>query len=293
MRASVNKKKKNNKIVILASVSFCLLVLILASVYFIDQTSLQGEQPEQVSELKDEKIKEGVTEEIRDNDKVDSSETSKEGKPSSSTAEDADSQKLQSPSNTAKPSETATDSGYIEGQLLPSEPTYIDDVLIVNKKYPLPQSFSPGEDVEARSAFELMAADARKEGFELAAFSTYRSFEYQQTLYNNYVERDGKGTADRYSARPGYSEHQTGLAFDIGEVGREDLWLTSEFGETEAGKWLAANAHKYGFILRYPEGKEKITGYMYESWHFRYLGVTVATEVKKSGLTLEEHLGID
>lgn len=183
--------------------------------------------------------------------------------------------------------------GYIEGQTLPSEPTYIKGVLIANKKYPLPKDYAPGENVEARAAFELMAQEAKTLGFELVAFSTYRSYEYQELLYNKYVERDGKENADRYSARPGYSEHQTGLAFDIGEKGREDLWLTEAFGQSEAGKWLAENAHRYGFILRYPKGKEHITGYMYESWHFRYLGVELATKVKDSGLTLEEYLGID
>ncbi len=165
--------------------------------------------------------------------------------------------------------------------------------MIANKKYPLPKDYNPGEDVEARVAFGEMAAAARKAGYELTAFSTFRSFDYQTSLYNRYVERDGKANADRYSARPGYSEHQTGLAFDIGEVNREDLWLTSEFGESEAGKWLVGNAHNYGFILRYPQGKEHITGYMYESWHFRYLGIPLATEVYESGVTLEEFLGIE
>ena len=173
------------------------------------------------------------------------------------------------------------------------EPTYIDGILIANKKYPLPQDFNPGENAEARAAFEQMATDAKALGFDLVAFSGFRSYEYQTTLYNNYVNRDGKEAADRYSARPGHSEHQTGLAFDIGEKSREDLWLTAEFGETPAGKWLADNAHKYGFILRYPEGKEDVTGFMYESWHFRYLGVEKATEVKKTGLTLEEYLSVE
>lgn len=196
-------------------------------------------------------------------------------------------------SENQKNDEFLENSGYIEGQELPSKPTYIKGVLIANKKYPLPKDFAPGESKEARAAFEKMAQDAKKQGFELVAFSTYRSYEYQEMLYNQYVERDGKDNADRYSARAGYSEHQTGLAFDIGEKGREDLWLTEEFGESPAGKWLAENAHKYGFILRYPKGKEHITGYMYESWHFRYLGVELATKVKESGLTLEEYLGID
>jgi len=173
------------------------------------------------------------------------------------------------------------------------EPTYIDGILIANKKYPLPEDFNPGENAEARAAFEQMATDAKALGFDLVAFSGFRSYEYQTTLYNNYANRDGKEAADRYSARPGHSEHQTGLAFDIGEKSREDLWLTAEFGETPAGKWLADNAYKYGFILRYPEGKEDVTGFMYEAWHFRYLGVEKATEVKQTGLTLEEYLSVE
>ncbi|KGR91819.1 D-alanyl-D-alanine carboxypeptidase [Ureibacillus massiliensis 4400831 = CIP 108448 = CCUG 49529] len=196
------------------------------------------------------------------------------------------------PAAEEKDDKVTKENGYIVGQMLPTEPTYVDGVLIANKKYPLPQNYNPGENVEARAAFEEMAQAARKEGIELTAFSTFRSFEYQQSLYKRYVDRDGKDNADRYSARPGYSEHQTGLAFDIGEVGKEDLWLTSEFGESTAGKWLVNNAHNYGFILRYPKGKEEITGYMYESWHFRYLGVPLATDVKNSGVTLEEYLGI-
>lgn len=165
---------------------------------------------------------------------------------------------------------------YIEGQELPEEPTYIDGVLIANKKYPLPSTYAPGESKEAREAFEEMAAAALLVDYRLVAFSTYRSFEYQTELYKRYVDRDGVEEADRYSARPGYSEHQTGLAFDIGEVNKEQDWASSRFGETDAGKWLAENAHLYGFIMRYPEGKEFITGYMYESWHFRYVGVELS-----------------
>ena len=173
------------------------------------------------------------------------------------------------------------------------EPTYIDGVLVANKKYPLPKDYNPGEDPTAVAAYEKMAAAASEAGYQLVAFSTFRSYEYQTTLYNNYVARDGQANADRYSARPGYSEHQTGLAFDIGEQSRQDLWLTEEFGETPAGQWLSNNAHKYGFILRYPKGKEDITGFMYESWHFRYLGNDVAEKVYNSGVTLEEYLDIE
>lgn len=186
-----------------------------------------------------------------------------------------------------------TTNGYIEGQELPKEPKYVNGILIANKRYPLPKDFAPGEDPAAREAFEKMAAEAKLFGFHLHAFSTYRSYEYQTTLYKRYVDRDGEDEADRYSARPGYSEHQTGLAFDIGEVNYEQHWASSSFGETEAGKWLAANAHRYGFILRYPKGKENVTGYMHESWHFRYVGEQAAEEIFKRNITLEEYLGLN
>lgn len=185
------------------------------------------------------------------------------------------------------------ENGYIVGQQPAKEPTYVENILIANKKYPLPATFNEGESAKARAALDKMIAAAEKQGYVLVAFSGFRSYEYQTDLYNRYVNRDGKDAADRYSARPGYSEHQTGLTFDIGEKGKEDLWLTSEFGETPAGKWLATNAHKYGFILRYPEGKEDVTGYMYESWHFRYLEGDTAAKVYNAGVTLEEYLGIE
>jgi zinc D-Ala-D-Ala carboxypeptidase len=196
---------------------------------------------------------------------------------------------------TEKPEVEAPDKDnrkYIDGQELPKEPTYIKDILIANKQYPLPSTYSPGESKEARAAFNEMAAAAKLDGFELIAFSTYRSYDYQTGLYERYVERDGSEAADRYSARPGYSEHQTGLAFDIGEVNNEQYYASEKFGETEAGKWVAANAYRFGFIMRYPEGKEKITGYMHESWHFRYVGIEVAEEIYKQNISLEEYLGI-
>ena len=181
---------------------------------------------------------------------------------------------------------------YIERQKLPSEPTFIKGVLIANKQNPLPENFKPEESIDARLAFDEMAAEALLDDFKLHAFSTYRSFDYQVELYERYVKRDGEEAADRYSARPGYSEHQTGLAFDIGEVNREKDWASSRFGNTEAGKWLASNAHRFGFIIRYPEGKEKVTGYMHESWHFRYVGPEIAEEIYESNSTLEEYLGL-
>ncbi|MGE7911528.1 M15 family metallopeptidase [Lysinibacillus xylanilyticus] len=194
--------------------------------------------------------------------------------------------------NPVKPEQKPDENGYIPNQTLPTEPTYIKGILLANKIYPLPSTFAPGEDPEARQALNKMIAAAKQQGFDLVAFSGYRSFEYQTTLYNNYAKRDGQAAADRYSARPGYSEHQTGLAFDIGEKGKDDLWLTEEFGETPAGQWLFTHAQDYGFILRFPQNKEDITGYMYESWHYRYVGVDIAKDIKKQNITLEEYLGV-
>ncbi len=192
----------------------------------------------------------------------------------------------------AVPAPEVDENGYIKNQTLPKEPTYINGILIASKRYPMPADFAPGEQPEAKEAKDKMLADAKKAGFILDAFSGYRSYDYQKTLYENYVARDGQDAADRYSARPGYSEHQTGLVYDIGEVGKESLWLTETFGETEAGRWLRDHAHHYGFIMRYPQGKEDITGYMYESWHFRYVGVEVATTIFEQQSTLEEYLGV-
>lgn len=166
-------------------------------------------------------------------------------------------------------------------------PTYIDGILIVNKTYSLPSTYAPGESKTARAAFDQMAAAAKKDGIGMYAFSTYRSYSRQKELYDNYVKKYGQKEADRFSAKPGHSEHQTGLAFDISQSGASDV-----YAESAASRWLAKNAYKYGFILRYPQNKEHITGYMYEPWHYRYLGVKTATAVYSSGKTLEEYLGV-
>ncbi len=171
------------------------------------------------------------------------------------------------------------------------EPKYINGILIVNKEYGLPDTYAPGENAEAREAFERMKTDAANEGIYLNAFSTYRSYYTQERLYSNYVYTYGQAPTDTFSARPGFSEHQTGLAFDIGGLDRS-LWAQVDFMYTEEAKWLKENCHKYGFILRYPEGKEWKTGYMYESWHFRYIGVEHSVNFANSDLTLEEYLGL-
>lgn len=169
----------------------------------------------------------------------------------------------------------------------PPEPeiTYIDGILIANKTYPLPSTYNPGIDPTANAALQEMFSAAAKDGLSLFIRSGFRSYSTQEMLYNNYVARDGKAEADRYSARPGHSEHQTGLGFDINKA-------DSSFEGTPEAIWLAENCYKYGFIIRYPQGKEHITGYIYEPWHVRYLGVDTATAVYESGLCLEEYLGI-
>ncbi len=130
-----------------------------------------------------------------------------------------------------------------------------------------------------------MQADAADLGLTIYISSGFRSYDYQAGLYQRYVERDGKEAADRYSARPGYSEHQSGLAFDLNTI-------TDDFKDTDEGRWVAENCYKYGFIIRYPADKEDVTGYMYEPWHIRYLGTEIAEDVYSSGLCLEEYLGI-
>lgn len=171
------------------------------------------------------------------------------------------------------------------------EPKYINDILVVNKEFGLPSSFAPGESLEARQAFERMKSDAANEGIYLEAFSTYRSYWAQESLYWSYVNEFGQSPTDTFSARAGFSEHQTGLAFDIGGSDKY-LWAEEDFKYTEEAKWLKENCTKYGFILRYPEGKERITGYMYESWHFRYIGLEHSKNFENNDLTLEEYLGL-
>lgn len=179
--------------------------------------------------------------------------------------------------------------GYASGKYLAVNSVYtVDGTIIVNKGLALPSSFSPGENPEAKAAFNQMNQAAKKAGITLNLFSGYRSYTYQQSLFNKYVKQDGTAIAETYSARPGYSEHQTGLTFDIG--GKDSSkWVSAKFGDTSEGKWLAANASTYGFILRYPKEKQQITGYTYEPWHFRYLGVDLARKVTDSGLTLDEY----
>lgn len=164
------------------------------------------------------------------------------------------------------------------------QPTYINGILIVNKQFGLPSDFGK-TDPTAYAALKNLQAAAKEAGYDMPLLSGYRSYAYQVDLYNAYVARDGKEKADTYSARPGHSEHQSGLAFDIGAI-------DDAYGETPAGKWLEQHCAEYGFIIRFPKGKEAVTGYQYEPWHVRYVGKTAAKEIMTRGICLEEYLGV-
>ncbi|MDO4864602.1 MAG: D-alanyl-D-alanine carboxypeptidase family protein [Ruminococcus sp.] len=172
--------------------------------------------------------------------------------------------------------------------------TYIDGILIANKSYPLPQDYNPGGlTPETNAAFQELVDGAAKDGVTIYLSSGFRSYDLQSQIYNNYVNAYGQSTADTFSARPGYSEHQSGMAIDVNII--DDSFI----GTPEA-IWIEAHCNEYGFILRYPFGKQDVTGYKYEPWHIRYIGKENAEAFRKEAdkrddvnLTLEEYLGID
>lgn len=156
------------------------------------------------------------------------------------------------------------------------------DLTSIDSKY---QSGGKKMTKDAAEAFNKMAADAKKKGYNIRAVSTYRSYSYQTDLYNNYAKQDGKEKADTYSARAGYSEHQTGLAVDVDNT----KVSYTKFGTTKEFEWMRENSYKYGFILRYTKENEFITGYMNEPWHYRYVGEEIATFIHDHPMTYEEY----
>ena len=162
-----------------------------------------------------------------------------------------------------------------------------DEIVIANKHYPLSKDYNPGENPTAKAELLKLIAAMQEAGFPISDhYSGFRSYETQTQLYQEYVNKDGKAEADRYSARPGYSEHQTGLAFDL--IGTDGDLVTEE----KAAQWLLDHAADYGFVVRYLKGKEKETGYMAEEWHLRYVGKE-AKDIAASGLSLEEYYGFE
>ncbi|MDD6879273.1 MAG: M15 family metallopeptidase [bacterium] len=166
--------------------------------------------------------------------------------------------------------------------------------VLVNKYNYLNKEYTPNNLVNidytsmqevASIAFNNLKKEALKSKLNIVAISGYRSYSYQSKIYNSYVKLDGIQNADTYSARPGYSEHQTGLAVDVSN----GILPYTDFEKTAEYKWMIDNAYKYGFILRYPKEKEYITGYTFESWHYRYVGIEISSYMKKHDITFEEY----
>ena len=172
--------------------------------------------------------------------------------------------------------------------------------ILVNKYIYLPEDYVPDNLVnakleysrdgmmlveEALLSFEKMYYAAKKDGYKIRIMSSYRSYQYQVNLYNNYVKKDGVDAADTYSARPGFSEHQTGLCVDIDD----GIINYQSFEKSRSYIWMKNNSYKYGFIERYPKGKENVTGYSYESWHYRYVGEKIATYIHDNNITFDEY----
>ena len=179
--------------------------------------------------------------------------------------------------------------------------------VIVNKLRPLPEEFVPADLVELPAAFgsgthtlqqeaaeaaENLFAAAHQDGIDLTVISAYRSFEYQQELYDNYVAQHGTEMTNEMSAMPGHSEHQTGLALDVDTPGGQDT-LRQSFGDTDAGQWLVDHAHEFGFVIRYPQDAEDVTGFHYEPWHLRYFGEQYAQEIVDGSGVAETEFGIE
>jgi D-alanyl-D-alanine carboxypeptidase len=210
------------------------------------------------------------------------------------------------PTKTAGSSSDSTENPHKDPALsVIAQPESI--TVLVNKQFALPKSYEPSDLVypdvlfvfkeklakrqmrkEAAAALETMFKGAKKDHILLAGVSAYRSYATQKDLFNRYVKKDGEQKARTYSAIPGTSEHETGLAIDVagsdGKCAAEDC-----FAGTKEALWLDQHASEYGFIVRYPKGKDAITGYTYEPWHLRYVGMDTAAEIVKKGITLEEY----
>jgi len=198
---------------------------------------------------------------------------------------------------------------FVKNPLIVQEPNYF--YVLVNKNFTLPSEFVPEKLVvpnvpfpfeyfhekklmrdDAAKALELLFKQAKEEGIDLYALSGYRSYSRQKFIFESSVEEAGFERTNKLSAKPGNSEHQTGLAMDVTSPSI-NYGLDQSFENTKEGQWIKCNAHKYGFILRYLEGKEHITGYVYEPWHIRYVGEEMARIITEQGITFEEYLGIE
>jgi D-alanyl-D-alanine carboxypeptidase len=183
----------------------------------------------------------------------------------------------------------------VVNKIRPLQPEDYAPADLVIPNIPLRGSASNGEmhvRQVAATAVERMTADAKAQGINFMLASGYRSYSLQVSVYGSEVKSYGQAKADSESARPGFSEHQTGLAIDLEDAGRT-CEVADCFANLPEGKWLAANAYKYGFLLRYPQDKQSVTGYRYEPWHIRYIGTDLSNEMHKDNIqTLEEFFGL-
>lgn len=235
------------------------------------------------------------------------------GKPQASAAPNQASTPEQQPQKEEEASAGEQQQSSLEAtiQMVDGVPTVTNPTeltVVVNKNRALPADYIPPDLVEpnvpfpfdekvekrmmraeAAGALEKLFAKAKEQGIELYAVSGYRSYRTQKSLFDTYVKTQGAEHAAAYSAVPGKSEHQTGLAMDVSGADAKTR-LEESFGATPEGKWLAANCAQFGFIIRYLQGKEDITGYAYEPWHLRYVGKAIAEDIMSRGITLEDYL---
>lgn len=252
-----------------------------------------------------------VCEEKEDEDKMDENKSEKATKTTTSSSTTTTTSKVVKNEKTyekvkeisgTKTDKGKTSKGYSIYEI--NGVTFVDGYLIANKSYFLPESYVPDNtytkadgnatkqcptciENTAYQAFKDMKADAAALGLNIYISSGFRSYITQSNIYNRNVTNNGQEKADTYSARPGSSEHQTGLCFDLNTI-------DSSFANTSEGKWVNQNAHKYGYIIRYPKGKTEETGYIYEPWHLRYVGTELAEKLYNNGnwLTIEDYFGI-
>lgn len=196
----------------------------------------------------------------------------------------------------------ALSAALLDGSLKTAMPDKNMDgtVFLVNRQHAISKSYVPetrkviGPGMsqsmreDAAAALEEMFAAAKEDGINLAIVSGYRSYSKQSSIYSRKVKTQGREAADRVSARPGTSEHQLGLAMDLAKKGSSQL--NTSFGSTEEGKWVSANAHRFGFIVRYLKDYEDVTGYMYEPWHVRFVGKEHAQKLYETGLPMEWYI---
>lgn len=281
---NTRKYKKRRLFITLAS----LVVILAAVVIYVDGRLNDDTEMPPVAE---EPVKEGPKEEVPDTEKP-VEETPAEG--SNSENENPTEEPEQEPPS---PDEInmVEDPGALDALVNKNNnlsSTYVPEDLVKLEGIPTVLE-NPEINQLRKPAYlalkELFKAAGDEKGYELYARSGYRSYGTQKDLYNSYVKNHGQASADKYSAKPGQSEHQTGLSMDI-TCAAMNFQLDDTFGNTDEGKWVSENAHRFGFIVRYPKDMEAVTGYFYEPWHIRYLGVELATKVYESGLTYEEYL---